>query len=136
MSLMPQTMLVCLCGTPVAPQLGGIRGGRTPNVEMVQFLRSLDQVKEAMASQHRDVVKEEAAKVSVLRRSVKAFGTALARVERALERMQACKTSKGKPPRGQTWQLPRRQVPKRIGRDSLALELQKSLFRSARRGRW
>ena len=35
--IMPQTMLVCLCGTPVPPSWGGVRGGKTANVEMAQF---------------------------------------------------------------------------------------------------
>src|SRR5579864_8158065 len=33
--------LVCLCGRPMSPNIGGLRGGRTPNFELTQFLESL-----------------------------------------------------------------------------------------------
>jgi hypothetical protein len=60
MTMMPMTMLVCLCGTPVPPSWGGIRGGRTRNVEMAQFHDSLDQVKDVLATRHREAVKQQA----------------------------------------------------------------------------
>jgi nucleoid DNA-binding protein len=128
MTYMPQTMLVCLCGTPVLPKLGGIRGGRTVNVELDQFHQSLDRVQDVLASRHREAVKQQAVEVSARRQSVEVFHTALARVERALGKLQARLTSKGKA-RGRTWQVPRRQASsKSLGRDHLALELQKRGF--------
>jgi hypothetical protein len=30
-SHMPMTVCVCLCGTPLNPEIGGLRGGKTPN---------------------------------------------------------------------------------------------------------
>ena len=129
MTWMPQTMLVCLCGTPVLPKLEGIRGGRTVNVELDQFHQSLDRVQDVLASRHREAVKQKALEDTVPRQSVAVFHTALAGVERTLGRMQARITSKGKAVRGRTWQVPRRQAPgKSLGRDHLALELQKRGF--------
>ena len=134
MTWMPQTMLVCLCGTPVLPKLGGIRGGKTVNVELDQFHQSLDRVQDVLASRHREAVKQKALEDTVPRQSVAVFHTALAGVERTLGRMQARITSKGKAVRGRTWQVPRRQAPKSTGREYLALELQKRgfTFRKAR----
>ena len=134
MTWMPQTMLVCLCGTPVLPKLEGIRGGRTVNVELDQFHQSLDRVQDVLASRHREAVKQKALEDTVPRQSVAVFHTALAGVERTLGRMQARITSKGKAVRGRTWQVPRRQAPKSTGREYLALELQKRgfTFRKAR----
>jgi nucleoid DNA-binding protein len=123
MTLMPQTMLVCLCGTPVQPSWGGIRGGRTANVESAQFYDSLERVKDVLASRHREAVKQKAVEVAARRQPVKAFDTALTRVERELGTWQSRITSK-KITRGRTWQPPRRQASKRIGRDHLALKLQ------------
>src|SRR5215471_3053647 len=39
---MPMTVLVCLCGTPFRPPIGGIRGGHTPNAEINHFFRSFE----------------------------------------------------------------------------------------------
>ena len=123
MTLMPQTMLVCLCGTPVAPRFAGVHGGKTANVEVVQFHQSLERVKNALSSRHREAVQQKVEEVAAQRQPVKTLDTALARVERALGPWQSRITSK-KITRGRTWQPPRRQAPKRIGRDHLALKLQ------------
>lgn len=40
-SVMPQQLRMCPCGRPIAPNLGGIRGGRTPNAELASFFESL-----------------------------------------------------------------------------------------------
>jgi nucleoid DNA-binding protein len=125
MTFMAQTMLVCLCGTPVPPRWGGVRGGRTPNVELSQFHRSLEQAKDVLASRQRKAVKQNAVEGSARRQSVNTLGTALTRVERDLGRLQARLTSKGKPTRGRTWQPPRRKASKGVDRNSLALQLQK-----------
>jgi hypothetical protein len=97
---MPQTMLVCLCGTPVQPSWGGIRGGRTANVELVQFYDSLERVKDVLASRHREAVQQKLEEVAVRRQPVKTLDTALSRVERALGPWQARITSKRRPPVG------------------------------------
>jgi hypothetical protein len=38
---MPQTILVCICGEPKTPNIGGVRGGRTASGEIKGFLDSL-----------------------------------------------------------------------------------------------
>ena len=38
---MPQTILVCICGEPKSPNIGGVRGGRTATAEIGSFLDSL-----------------------------------------------------------------------------------------------
>jgi len=48
----PMTLLICLCGTPLAPLIGGVRGGRTPNLELVQFLDSLKDSLEWLKHHH------------------------------------------------------------------------------------
>jgi nucleoid DNA-binding protein len=133
LTMMPQTMLVCFCGTPAAPRLGGIRGGRTPNKEVNEFVRSLDRAKEILASRHREAVKQQAADLGARRQQVQALNPALARVERTLGRLQARTNPQRKSTRGRTWRLPQRQAPD-PGRDYLALELQKRgfTFRKAR----
>ena len=99
--------------------------GKEPNVETSQFHKSLERVKDVLASRHREAVKQQVVEVAARRQPVQALGTALSQVERDLGRLHARITSKGKPTRGRTWQPPRRKVPKRGGRDSQALELQK-----------
>ena len=37
----PAWILVCLCGTPVRPNLGGVRAGRTPNLQTVALMDSM-----------------------------------------------------------------------------------------------
>lgn len=37
-----QTFRVCLCGSPFNPNIGGVKGGRTPNATLSDFLQTLD----------------------------------------------------------------------------------------------
>jgi len=37
----PMSLAVCLCGTPLKPEIGGVRGGRTANLELAKLLDSL-----------------------------------------------------------------------------------------------
>ena len=68
-------------------------------------------------------MKQKVVEVAAQRQPVKTLGTALTRVERELGPWQSRITSKKITP-GRTWQLPRRQASKQIGRDHLALKLQ------------
>src|SRR5450432_3841887 len=43
-STLPMTVLVCLCGTPFCPPIGGVRGGNTPNLEILRFNDSFERV--------------------------------------------------------------------------------------------
>lgn len=38
---MPQSILICICGWPKSPNIGGIRGGRTATGEIAEFIASL-----------------------------------------------------------------------------------------------
>jgi hypothetical protein len=58
-SHMPLTLLVCLCGTPFRPTLGGVRGGRTPIGEIVSFFDSFANVERAQ-KQSRGIGQHEA----------------------------------------------------------------------------
>ena len=132
MTWMPQTMLVCLCGTPVPPNWSGVRAGRIPNVELAQYHQSLERVKDVLANRHREAVIQNAVDFAAPQQSIKAFRTALAQMERALGRLQARITSKTTP--GRNWQPPRRRASKLLDREYLELELQKRTltFRQAR----
>jgi nucleoid DNA-binding protein len=48
----PMTLLVCLCGTPRAPSIGGVRGGRTPNVELAHLVDSLQNCQAWLKDHH------------------------------------------------------------------------------------
>src|ERR1041385_2180848 len=49
---MAPALLLCLCGTPQKWQIGGGRGGRTPNVEIGQFLESMKAGIQAAKERH------------------------------------------------------------------------------------
>jgi hypothetical protein len=51
-SYIPMTVLVCLCGTPLDPEIVGLRGGRTPNRELNRFLESLAKAKKQLKENH------------------------------------------------------------------------------------
>lgn len=41
-----QVIRICLCGAPYEPNIGGVRGGRTPNATLNEFLMTLAKAKE------------------------------------------------------------------------------------------
>jgi nucleoid DNA-binding protein len=47
-SMAPMTILICLCGTPLDPSIGGLQGGHTPLRELSEFLESLGRAKEQL----------------------------------------------------------------------------------------
>ena len=47
------TLLVCLCGSPLTPDVGGLRGGPTFNSELVALLASLRKVLDRLEDLHR-----------------------------------------------------------------------------------
>ncbi len=124
---MPMTVLVCLCGEPFRPPIGGIRGGHTPNAELSGFFKSLglvDRVEGFRKNWHEESIAQDFAPkqdVEVLRREASAMEL---RVGRLLE-PRTCKDKKS----GRHWQVPKRErASKSKGRDWLALELQKQGF--------
>ena len=44
LSIQPMTLLVCLCGSPLAPRIGGVPGGHTFNSELAALLDSFSKV--------------------------------------------------------------------------------------------
>ena len=46
---MPQSILICICGWPKSPNIGGIRGGRTATGEIAEFLGSLKKAQAFLA---------------------------------------------------------------------------------------
>ena len=124
-SSMPMTVLVCLCGTPLRPQLGGVRGGHTPNAEINDFFRSFDKVegRQRLREDHTAIerlVSEELTQKKNLHETARAVRRAEQKVSRRLAPRENARMK-----RGGHWRLPQRpQVTKAIGRDWLARELQ------------
>jgi hypothetical protein len=95
-SWIPMTVGVCLCGTRQPPNIGGVRGGRTPNLRLTNFLASLERAQ------------QEALPGLVQR---------LKRTERAVGKQM-------NPGRGRPWEMPQRE-PASQGRDTLVVALQR-----------
>jgi hypothetical protein len=121
MTFMPQTMLVCICGTPVAPKWGGVRAGHTPNAEVVRFVASLDQAQAALANPQREAVRQQVLNLGAPRQQIQGLNRVLKKVEKTLGQLQAGNTPE-RISRGRTWRLPERQADN--GRDYLVRALQ------------
>jgi hypothetical protein len=52
LSTAPMTLLVCLCGSPLRPNLGGVRGGHTPNFEVGRLFSGLKAAHRAIRQRH------------------------------------------------------------------------------------
>jgi nucleoid DNA-binding protein len=108
-SLAPMTLLVCLCGTPLRPSMEGVHGGRRFNLELVQFLDSL-QNSHAWLKDHHDGDSLLAAAQAYLAKT-ESF-EALAGQVKALERLAGRRIAQQPPlrksPRGRYWALPKR----------------------------
>jgi nucleoid DNA-binding protein len=106
---------VCLCGTPLTPETGGIRGGRTYDVEVSRLMASLEQGQElrdgnsvlAVAAQHLALPEEW-----------EVLSARLKTVERKVG--QQMRSGPGRP-----WRLPTR-MPDAKGRDQFVLALEKA----------
>jgi nucleoid DNA-binding protein len=109
LSLAPMPLLVCLCGAPLKPEIGGVRGGRTANLELAQLLVSLENC-HAWLKDHHDENLVSAGAEALLAKA-EAF-QALAGQVKALERLAgrriAQQTSSRKSPRGRYWAPPKR----------------------------
>lgn len=51
----PQSLRMCLCGNVIAPNIGGVRGGRTPNAMLDSLLADLKAAKEKRAESAQQV---------------------------------------------------------------------------------
>ena len=123
---MPMTVVVCLCGTPFRPRVGGVRGGHTPNVEINQFFESLACVdrkdsfrKEWLAHEQRMV------QDFIPREDLRMLCREVAALEHRVGRLIARQAGKSRKPGGR-WRVPQRKPDSKAkGRDWLALEVQK-----------
>ncbi len=92
-STMPQAIRVCLCGHPVSPNIGGIRGGRQPNAELGSFSVSLQS-----AGEHRSMFTEIEDKLKALIKSM-ALQADLDAVKEELAQLRKLMTEKAEEPK-------------------------------------
>lgn len=131
-SVMGLSVLVCLCGTPARPNLGGLRGGRTPNVEISTFMNNFESTAAQMLT--RETAESLLVEIqSGLMRSsqVQQVVAEVKAVERQIGRCLSW--ADGKKP-GRHWGMPQRSAATR-GRDQMVLALQQQgfTFRESRR---
>jgi nucleoid DNA-binding protein len=120
----PVWILQCLCGALQTPDIGGLHGGRTPNVLVSHFMKSLDTARQRREARADRSLVETAAQESLApRKKFNKLTGAVRRLERLLARRQAHKDADGKI-KGGTWREPKRSAASN-GRDRLALEVQK-----------
>ena len=124
-SRMPMTVLICLCGTPFRPPIGGLRGGRTPNLELSQFLQNLNRAEGYQKSCH-DLSRhaQQAAQHFATREGLQQVWIRAANVEQQIGRVLASRGARSR--HGRHWRMPKRQAcTKSKGRDWLAVAVQK-----------
>src|SRR3954454_5023850 len=51
-TVVPMMVAVCLCGAALKPSIGGLRGGYTPNAELIRFLDSSEKARECQKAFH------------------------------------------------------------------------------------
>jgi nucleoid DNA-binding protein len=133
-SIMPMTLLICLCGAPLQPNIGGVRGGPTANHEISQLVESFDHAARQVEARHDTAdVYARAARDLAPRERLSPLLAEISSIEREVAQLLARKEG-GRRRRGAPWRLPRRE-PATRGHDRLALDLQKRglTFDEARR---
>ena len=123
------TLLVCLCGSPLAPDIGGVRGGRAFNTELIALLASLQKAREGLEEARRgDSVL--AALRSVPLASPETFAPLATRLENVARRFaRRMRSGPGRP-----WRSPKR-MPRARGRDQLVLAVEQRVGLTARKAR-
>ena len=128
------TVAVCLCGLPQRPNIGGIRGGRTPNQELNQLMESLEAAQKSLDGR---VLSQAAKHGRVKLGEASALELRLKTIEKLVGR-QLAKANPNRSARGRHWVPPER-VPASgkdgtLTRDKLVRALQERgfLFRQAR----
>lgn len=108
-SVMQQTIRVCLCGCAYAPNLSGIRGGRQASQEQNSFLQSMEAAKKANFDPVeldekfqilvRDMVLQDAFEATQVetREQVKALQMALERIQGKLQTLEQSLSKKPAP---------------------------------------
>src|SRR5436305_6238598 len=117
LSIGPMGLLICLCGSPLRSSIGGVRGGRTPNSEVSQFMNDCQRAKQLLREAHKgDSLLRAAARQLATLETWQALADRLRSVERELARRM--RSGRGRP-----WSSPTRQ-PAAQGRDRLVLALE------------
>lgn len=120
-------VLECLCGALQTPDIGGLRGGRTPNALLCHFMESLATAQQRRQRQADRSLVEIAAEESLAPiKGLKKLTAAIRRLERLIARRRAARGADGKITGG-TWREPKRPAASK-GRDLLALEVQRRGF--------
>jgi len=125
-SLMPMYLLICLCGTPLRLQLGGVRAGFTPNIELARLFRSMD-CAERYQERCRVPARQERAmsKDFVERDRLRELQRVVAGLEGRIGLLLAS-PERRRSKAGRHWRLPERKpATKSKGRDWLTIEIQK-----------
>jgi nucleoid DNA-binding protein len=126
-SMGPMTLLVCLCGTPLKPSIGGLRGGRTPNVELLKLFDSLRKSQACLQDHHDgDLVRAAAEEYLAKAESFQALAGQLQALEKLAGPRIAQQTPSRKSPRGCYWATPKRKPASGdvLTQDTLVLALQ------------
>ena len=87
---MPQVILICICGWPKSPNIGGIRGGRTASGEIANFLDSLKKAQAFLGKNPVDAFREEVG--SIVHEAVTQASSELALKADVDALSQQCKT--------------------------------------------
>jgi hypothetical protein len=132
-SKMRLAVLGCLCGMPVRPNIGGVRGG-TAQQEIREFMDNF-QSTTAQLPTHADVARLVGKIQSTLieKEKVREVLAALAEAERQIARCLRWAEGKAAQP-GRLWRLPKR-PPATRGRDQMVVALQQRGFKF-RKARW
>ena len=122
------TLLVCLCGSPLTPRIGGVRGGDTFNQELTALLDSLRKVLDRIEDIRtgRSVLAGLAAQPA----SPEAFAALVTRLQN-VEKVLARRMHSG---RGRHWRSPRRK-PRAKGRDQLVIAVEQRAGLTARQAK-
>jgi nucleoid DNA-binding protein len=105
----PMTLLVCLCGAPLTPSIGGVRGGRTPNLELAHLLDSLKNCYARLKDHHDGDSVLAAAEAHMSKaESFQVLADELNVLERLAGKRIAQQPPSRKFPRGRYWAPPKR----------------------------
>jgi nucleoid DNA-binding protein len=105
----PMTLLVCLCGAPLSPEIGGVRPVPSPDLELMQLLDGLKN-SHAWLTDHYDgdLVLAAAEADLATAESIQALADQLKALERLAGQRIAQQTPSRKSPRGRCWAPPKR----------------------------
>jgi hypothetical protein len=121
------TLLVCLCGSPLAPRIGGVRGG-TFNTELIALLASLPKVLDRLEDLRTG--RSVFAGLADQPASPEAFAALVARLQN-VEKVLARRLRSG---RGRPWRSPKRK-PRAKGRDQLVIAVEQRAGLTARKAK-